>query len=461
MTSVTDPWYLRPVKRRASFVVVGLLVLATGCSGGEEPATAAAGTTVAGTSPTGDPLTETTAATTTEPVPGSEAAWAEDMEALGTFMRLIHPDPFWRVGEAEFDAELAAAPARLATLERDDAVVEVMRLAALVDGHTGVYPAEAGFHLYDLRLYLFPDGVRVVTADDPDLVGARVVSIGSTPIEEAVARVRPYASHDDDSTIDVVTPMLLMTPEVLVATGVVEDRDRPGFELETVAGDVVDVDPPIVDWDTFNADNGTGPVGLPVLPEPRFLSRRDEPFWWTTLPGGEGTVVYFQYNEVRPQSGDDTIQDAADAIVAGLDDGATRVVVDLRNNPGGDNTTYGALLRALTDDPRVNRPGGLMVLIGRQTFSAATNFATELDTMTAAVFVGEPTGGSPNLYGDVRPVELPNSGIRIEISSRYWPFGGPDDDRPWIAPDIAVPFSIEDLLAGEDPALQAALDAVP
>ena len=56
-------------------------------------------------------------------------------------------------------------------------------------------------------------------------------------------------------------------------------------------------------------------------------------------------------------------------------------------------------------------------------------------------------------------MELPNSAIRIEISSRYWPFGGADDDRPWIAPDIPVPFTIEDLLAGEDPALQAALDA--
>jgi hypothetical protein len=58
-------------------------------------------------------------------------------------------------------------------------------------------------------------------------------------------------------------------------------------------------------------------------------------------------------------------------------------------------------------------------------------------------------------------VELPNSGIRIEISSRYWPFGGDEDDRPWIAPDIPVALTIDDLLAGDDPALQAALDAAP
>ena len=34
----------------------------------------------------------------------------------------------------------------------DDAKVEVMRLAALIDGHTGVYPFEAGFHVYTMRL---------------------------------------------------------------------------------------------------------------------------------------------------------------------------------------------------------------------------------------------------------------------------------------------------------------------
>ncbi len=443
------------VTRPAAWVVIALLLVA-GCGPTEQGAT---GTVPdASTDPAATAAPTSTGAT---PGAGPEARWAEDMETLATFVRVFHPDPFWRVPEAVFDAELAAAPGRLAAMDEVEATVEVMRLAALIDGHTGVYPFEAGFGLYTMRLYLFPDGIHVVTADDPELIGARVTAIGGTPIEEAVERVRPYASHDNDATIDLVVPMLLMTPEVLVATGIVDDADRPGFELETVAGDRTRVDPPIVDWNRFIARNHGAPLGLPKLPEPLSLSRRDEPFWWTTLPGPDGPVLYLQYNQVGPTSGDFTIQDAADAVVAGLDDGATRVVVDLRHNPGGDNTTYGALLGVLQEDRRVNRTGGLVVIIGRQTFSAAMNFATELDTSTDAIFVGEPTGGAPNLYGDVRPAVLPNSGIRVEISSRYWPFGGPDDDRPWIAPDIPVASTIDDLLAGRDPVLQAALDARP
>ena len=56
---------------------------------------------------------------------------------------------------------------------------------------------------------------------------------------------------------------------------------------------------------------------------------------------------------------------------------------------------------------RSTGPGELDVLIGRLTFSAAANFATESRRRPSATFVGEPMGGSPNLYGDARPTDLP------------------------------------------------------
>ena len=84
-------------------------------------------------------------------------------------------------------------------------------------------------------------------------------------------------------------------------------------------------------------------------------------------------------------------------------------MVDLRNNGGGDNTTYRHLL-AVLQDPAIDRPGQLDVLIGRLTFSAAANFATEVERTTDAIFVGEDMGGSPNLYGDARRVDLPYGG---------------------------------------------------
>ncbi len=194
----------------------------------------------------------------------------------------------------------------------------------------------------------------------------------------------------------------------------------------------------------------------PQAAEPLSQSRRNETFWWTMVDD----VLYFQYNQVQNSSGGQSLSSIVAEVRTRLEVGdVRRVIVDLRHNPGGNNQTYRPLLRLLLD-PLVDRPGGLYVIIGRQTFSAATNFATELDVQSvSAVFVGEPTGGRPNLFGDTRVVSLPSSGITFPVSGRYWEFGGPDDTREWVPPDIPVELSSTDYFAHVDPVLQAAIDA--
>ena len=64
------------------------------------------------------------------------------------------------------------------------------------------------------------------------------------------------------------------------------------------------------------------------------------------------------------------------------------MVVDVRLNGGGDNTTYGWLVSALASRA-VNRPGKLVLLTGRVTFSAGGNFVAEVDAFTRARIVGE------------------------------------------------------------------------
>ena len=79
------------------------------------------------------------------------------------------------------------------------------------------------------------------------------------------------------------------------------------------------------------------------------------------------------------------------------------------------------------------------MLIGRATFSAAANFAADVDRLTKATFIGEPTGGFVRGYGDSVPVLLPKSGINVRIAARYWDFGkGSGDRRLAINPDRKV-----------------------
>ena len=137
-------------------------------------------------------------------------------------------------------------------------------------------------------------------------------------------------------------------------------------------------------------------------------------------------------------------------------------MLDVRLNGGGDNTTFRPLIDALKASERVNRPGGLYVLIGRDTFSAAGNFVTVVERETAAVLVGEPTGGGPNQFGDAQNVVLPNHPeLRVRVSTRYHEFDPEHPDRLTHEPHLAVALDSAAWLAGRDPVLEAALTHEP
>ncbi|HQY85555.1 MAG TPA: S41 family peptidase, partial [Ilumatobacteraceae bacterium] len=240
---------------------------------------------------------------------------------------------------------------------------------------------------------------------------------------------------------------------------VIDDMAAPHYVVRLTDGSEREIDPDQLSWEEFVAIDPK-PIGMTKIASIPALARIDEPFWTTVLdaaPDG-GEALYLQYNEVVRTSGPRSIDQLADEIDAALSGGnITRLVVDLRYNPGGNVREYAPLLSVLTTNPTLAAPRSLVVLIGRQTFSAAVLLATELDNLTNAVFVGEPTGGSPNLYADPSPLTLPNSGIVVNVSSEFFEAGGLSDPRDAIAPDIAVTVGLDDFLAGRDPVLDAAL----
>jgi C-terminal processing protease CtpA/Prc len=173
---------------------------------------------------------------------------------------------------------------------------------------------------------------------------------------------------------------------------------------------------------------------------PRFLERRDEPRWIETL----GRVLYVAYSVTRGDVSD---------LAAAIDGSAGAVVLDLRLNGGGDNKTYGPLLDALT------RVRELRVLIGRVTFSAAMQLVVDLERRTSALFVGEPTGASPNHFGDAEPLTLTQTQVCARVATIAWTTAG-EDERLAREPDVAVALDSEAFFAGRDPVLEAALETL-
>nr|MBA4125023.1 hypothetical protein [Acidobacteriota bacterium] len=116
------------------------------------------------------------------------------------------------------------------------------------------------------------------------------------------------------------------------------------------------------------------------------------------------------------------------------------------------------LVQGLIKNEKINRRGKLFVIIGRRTFSAAQNASTFFERYTNAMFVGEPTGASPNFVGEEDPFVLPYSKIAANVSHLYWQSAFPQDGRIWIAPQIYLPPTFEAYRTNRDAALEAILN---
>jgi hypothetical protein len=381
-----------------------------------------------------------------------------DVRMLAAEMERLHPDLFHAVSREEFRAAFDRAASRLSGLDRDRAIVEVMRLAALPgerDGHTGVYPFDAehepGLHGYPIRVHRFSDGTFVVAERGASgLVGARLLAVDGVPIDDVVERMRPLVHRDNAMTVEARLPEWIVAAEVLHGLGVTETAERATFRFETLAGELRDVTLEPIPAAQHRRELGAWhdpPVGEK---RPLFARYRGRPWAVTTI--ANGTVAYMAYNHVNrgvSEAADDLLRLARRSKVR-------RVVVDVRFNGGGDNTTYYPLLDVLSQRA-IDRPNRLVVLIGRQTFSAAGNFVADVDRKTGAVFVGEPTGGSPSQWGDAATVRMPTLGLVVHVATAYHEYGPAGDARATIEPNVHVPLTSADFLAGRDPALHAAV----
>ena len=395
------------------------------------------------------------------PVPSAGLADIRtDLDAMLDARDTIHPDGWHGMARADWVAAAHDVAARAGSLSRDEQLVELVRLAAMPswngrDGHTGIFPFTPadGTLLYPLRWWRFSDGLVITAARPPyeDLVGSRVEAIAGRPIDEVIHLVEPLAPRDNPSNLNAFGLLYLRVSNLLAGLGVIDETGPTEFSLVDRDGvrREVEIEPtaPLADddWDS----------GLPhrlAATDAPWLRDQDTTLWWI-FDEGSGTL-FAQFNHVRG----DATGVVAEIREKAKEDAVERVVIDLRHNSGGDNTTLGPLELALRD-PDIDQAGRLFAIIGRVTFSAAANFATDIEGATSVTFVGEAMGGSPNLYGDTRPVPLPASGQTLYMATRYWERSTPDDARLTIEPDIPVDLSSDDYFAGRDPVLEAILAA--
>ncbi|MEQ8765627.1 MAG: S41 family peptidase [Planctomycetota bacterium] len=389
------------------------------------------------------------------------AQYAADLDFLLQELERVHPDLYHARPKTDWQADVQALRASLDDTDLAHFYIGVQRLVALAeDGHTRSLPphdSELFSKLFPVRFQIFSDGVYITAAAPQyaEIVGGRVREIGTTSIEDVLTAIDPLCAADNASGRLADAERFLSFPSVHHVLGFSDQPFSSRLLLEVgprrveVVLEKPEPGPPY-------ALMGVTPEGWPTAlkAEAPLWLRHPEKRYWFEYDESEG-LVFFQFNEVQDDPAE-PFSAFCDRLFQFIEEhDVQKLVIDIRRNSGGNGYLNQPLVHGLIRSRKLDAPGRIFVITGRQTFSAALMTASAIESNTKALFVGEPTAGSPNHYGDASRFRLPNTGLMLMCSTLFWQTSDPRDDREAIAPDIPTPLSFVQWSKGIDPALAA------
>jgi hypothetical protein len=408
--------------------------------------------------------------------PAGAGTWNRYLDFVDEQVRAIHPDPWRRIPERDFERQVERLRRDLPALHEGGRVVRTMQLVArLRDGHTRFDPTRcAGFGTwFPVRLDRFADGIFVTVTDssNADCLTARVLGIGALTAEDAYQRVASVIAVDSDHALPRLFPGYVANAGILRGLGVIGADDSLQLRLATSGGTIRTVALAAIRWSGYLSwPVGQHPMletagarhpfqGLPA-PLPLHLRRRlsDIPnYWFEPIP--ERRALYVQFNAVSDAE-DEPLDRFTRRLWAYCEqhaDSLRRIVLDLRYNEGGNGYLLDPFIQEFIRHPALTRRGALYALIGPGTFSAAVSCLAGLIKHTQIVTVGEPTAGPLNWCSDTNVMRIPSTDLRLIVSRYCWQGGNPWDRRGFYPPEVPAPVTSGEYFAGRDRALELAL----
>jgi hypothetical protein len=394
-----------------------------------------------------------TAGACSGPAPASarDRDWQQDIAYLARELPAVRAAGLGTVSQAAWHAAAARLQAAVPHLTDGQIIAGLAQLVAMLhDDETLVEFPPGPFLPLDAQwvgggLYLL-----AIPAADRGLLGARLLAVDGHPVAQVLARA--------GTTVDAEDPQLLSNTEtgtlddlgLLHALGLTASPAAAVLTVQTRAGTqqavrLTATGSGFPGWAFWLADQGPG---LAHVPLPLYRQDATQPYWLRVLPAQH--AVYLKYNQCLPDSGFQKLAAQALALLRAHPD--YRLIVDLRDNGGGDSGPFQSLISGLQADSRLSAPGRVIGLVNQFTDSSATVDAQSLK-QAGAVLIGQPPADPIDEWGNEQTFRLPHSGLLIQYTTATINGTG----TRWGIPDIVVEPTLAQILAGDDPVLAAAL----
>ena len=376
----------------------------------------------------------------------------EDLDRLMAGLETAHPDLFANTPKSAFQARKAEIEARLATESDVEFLFDLQSLTALAeDSHTGV--PVAGKIIDQVSAYpmalSWRDGKWYLTtapAEHKALLGTQVTAVNGRDMETVVQAFGQVLSADNPVKLRRQYRQVCNLADYYAYLGLA-DAGQP-LELTLAKGDTLSLT--AVPY-TALKDQQIAQLGAQI-PAPA-TAQQEKLYCAFAL---DPDTYYIQYNVCR-EDPNLPIETFASQVRQELDAGDYgRILIDLRNNGGGSDGVIWPLLTLLRQE--LDQGTEVVGLIGETTFSSAIINAVELQEMGIPL-VGDLTSGSVDHFGSVGSFRLPNSGIQVQVSSKYIDLGALLDADAGrgvepLEPDVLVRQTMADTLAGRDTAVE-------
>ncbi len=285
------------------------------------------------------------------------------------------------------------------------------------------------------------------------------------------------------------------------ATLIAQMQEYVGGETELLRTQIIAERFPIMLWavygflDQFELEIDTQQVAITGEQEWHSQQPEREAHYYAKLNATTG-YLYLSHFDIDP----DDFEGFVDKTFAQIkSDGVHSLVIDVRDNPGGNTDTVTYLSRYLANKPfrlvasvqeKLNQDnrgwfdykgevgeitfkewddweqpidsnnrftGETYLLIGPITYSAAIVFATTLQDSGFATLIGVPTGGYANQSAQGNLFNLPNSQLRAYITTRLLVRPSGDSRQGHVIPDHLAQPTADSIAQGHDVAIEKAL----